>query len=182
MAMTRLMTADDLAHMPEDGNQYILVKGELIRLSPNNYRHAQIMFWIGWHFLNYADGHGGEVTGADSGFILHVDPDTVLAPDVAYIRPDRIPPDSAKDGYSEVVPDIVVEIVSPSDRPGLQRRKIAEYLTAGVRLVVYVDPRSRTIAVHSPDGTRVELAEEDIFDGLDAMPGFQLTVAKFFER
>jgi Uma2 family endonuclease len=182
MAMTRLMTADDLAHAAEDGNRYILVKGELIRLSPNNYRHAQIMFWIGWHFLNYADAHGGEVTGADSGFILHVDPDTVLAPDVAYIRPERVPADSAKDGYSVVVPDIVVEIVSPSERPGLQRRKIAGYLTAGVRLVVYVDPRSRTIEVHGSDGIRIELTENDIFDGVDAMPGFQLPVAKFFSR
>jgi Uma2 family endonuclease len=182
MALTRQMTANDLAHVPDDGNRYILVNGELFRLSPNNYRHAQIMFWIGWHFLNYADSHGGEVSDADSGFTLHVDPDTVLAPDVAYIRPERVPPDCAKDEYSDVAPDIAVEIVSPSERPGLQRRKIAEYLAAGVRLVVYVHPRSHTIAVYRPDGTRVELGEDDVFDGGDAMPGFHLPVRKFFSR
>lgn len=83
MATTRLFSAADLSELADDENWYELVNGELVQVTPTNYRHGQMSFWVGRHFLNYADDHGGEVTGAESGFLLHIDPDTVLAPDIA---------------------------------------------------------------------------------------------------
>jgi Uma2 family endonuclease len=182
MVITQLMTADDLALMPEDGNRYILIRGELIRLSPTNFRHGEAVSRVTWHFMNFADKYGGSVLSGECGFVLHIDPDTVLAPDVAYVRPERVPPDNAKDHYSDIIPDIALEIVSPSERPGLRRRKIAEYLAAGVPLVVYADPRNQTLTIYRLDGTRTELSKVDVFEGGDVMPGFQLPVAKFFSR
>ncbi|MGH2531931.1 MAG: Uma2 family endonuclease [Thermomicrobiales bacterium] len=179
MAMTQLMTVKDLEQLPEDGYRYELLQGELVRMPPPGFRHGKRAIWIGKHFLEYALVAGGEVT-TDSGFILHGEPDTVLGPDIAYVRAEHVPPEAEQDRYLHLAPDVVVEIVSPSDRPGYLRDKVAAYREAGVRLVVLADAFKRRLFVHSWDGDVIELADDDTFDGGDVMPGFRLPVSEFF--
>ncbi|MGH2531930.1 MAG: Uma2 family endonuclease [Thermomicrobiales bacterium] len=179
MAMTQLMTAKDLAQLPDDGYQYELIRGELIRMPPASSRHSARAMWVGHQFLIYVNVHGGLVTGPDGGFQIEVDPDTVVAPDVAYIRADRVPPDEELDRYARLAPDVVVEILSPSDRPGQLRERIALYREVGVRLTIITDPRRRRVSLHYQDGEVIELAEDDTFDGGEVMPGFRLPVAEF---
>ncbi|MGH2557605.1 MAG: Uma2 family endonuclease [Thermomicrobiales bacterium] len=179
MAMTKLMTAAELAQLPEDGFRYELLRGELVRMPPPGYRHGKRSLRIGGRFLDYADDFGGEVT-SDAGFSLRADPDTLLAPDIAYVRAERVPPEEDQDRYAQLAPDVVVEIVSPSDRPGHIRDKVVEYREAGVLMTVIVDAFKRRVSVYRADGASTELGEGDTFDGGDVMPGFRLPVTEFF--
>jgi Uma2 family endonuclease len=179
MVATKLMTAQELANLPDDGFRYELIRGELIRMPPPGGRHGRRQARMAQLFLNYADVFGGWVTG-ESGFHIEVDPDTVLAPDVAYIRPDRIAAEDFEQTYPQLAPDVAVEIDSPSSRRGERRRKLLAYHKRGTRLVLLVDEMRRTITVEHADGRTEVLGDADVFDGGDAMPGFRVSVADFF--
>ncbi len=178
MVTTRLMTAEELERLPDDGYRHELIEGKLIRMPPPGWPHGVRLLEVGLYFRDYAKRHGGFATGG-SGYRLEVDPDTVLAPDVAYVRPDRIPLQGGPT-YPLVAPDVAVEIVSPSERPGQQRRKLRAYFAAGTRIVLFLDERERTLTVEHPDGRREVLGEGDVFDGGDVMPGFRVPVEDLF--
>src|SRR5687768_2596613 len=135
MVETRLLTADELLRLPDDGWRYELRQGELIRMSPTNPRHALVTGNI--HDLLRAHVRAndlGVVLVGDPGFTLQRGPDTVRGPDVAFIRKERIPPGGlTEDGFWEGAPDLAVEIVSPGDSARDVREKIDEYLAAGGR-------------------------------------------------
>jgi Uma2 family endonuclease len=174
MVSTRLMTADELAQLPDDGYRYELIEGELIRMPPPGRPHGVRLLEVGLYFRDYARRNGGEATGT-SGYRLRVDPDTVLAPDIAYVRPERVPP---KGGpvYTEVSPDVALEIVSPSERLGRRRRKVGAYFEAGTRIVLFLNEVKRTLTVEHADGRSEVLHEGDVFDGGEVMPGFRVSV------
>jgi Uma2 family endonuclease len=178
MVATRLMTADELAQLPDDGYRYELIEGELIRMPPAGWLHGVRLLEVGLYVLDYAKRHGGRATGG-SGYRLKVDPDTVLAPDVAYVRSERIPPNSGPT-YPPVAPDVALEIVSPSERPGYQRKKVRVYFEAGTRMVLFLDEMKRTLTVEHADGHTEVLHEGDVFDGGEVMPGFRVPVADLF--
>ena len=175
MVMRKQMTAEELAKLPDDGYRYELIQGELIRMPPPGRNHGIRLLVVGHYFYDYAGRFGGEATGA-SGYRLEIDPDTVLAPDLAYTRPERVPP---KGGpiYTPVAPDAAMEIVSPSERRGEQRSRLRAYFGAGTRLVLFLNEATRTLTVEHPDGRTEVLSEGDVFDGGDVMPGFQVLVA-----
>jgi Uma2 family endonuclease len=117
--------------------------------------------------------HGlGLVVAAETGFTLERDPDTVRAPDVAFVRQERLPDPDAR-GYAALAPDLVVEVLSPDDRPGEVLRKVGEWLTAGSLLVWVVDPAHRLARVYRADGSETVVAEVDALDGEDVVAGFR---------
>lgn len=181
MATTRLMTAADLFRMGDETDRLELIRGELRRMPPAGGEHGEIGLELAVHLWLYTREHRqGRVYNADTGFILERDPDTVLAPDVAFIRAERLPPKDQRRGFLPVAPDLAVEVISPSERAGTIANKIALYLEAGVRLVWLVQPRSRTVTIHRADGSQRVARMGDALDGEDVMPGFCFDVAELF--
>jgi Uma2 family endonuclease len=178
---TALMTAEDLAALPDDHHRYDLIRGELVRMAPSGGDHGRIAIGIGARVWLFVTQHKlGAVYAAETGFTLARNPDSVLGPDVAFIREDRLPPWAEQQGFPEVAPDLVVEIVSPSDRANEVTDKVMEYLDAGVKLVWVVHPRQRIVTVYTPDRIAHILREEDELDGGDVLPGFRLLVEEIF--
>jgi putative restriction endonuclease len=124
------------------------------------------------------DTHGGEVT-MSSGFQIERDPDTVLAPDVAFVRAERSVTAEGR-FYPSFPPDVAVIVVGWPDTAVERRPNIRRYLEAGSRIVVFAETEARVVAVERGDGRSEVLREGDVFDGGDVMPGFRLAVAEFF--
>jgi Uma2 family endonuclease len=181
MATTKLMTADELLAMPDDGRFWELVRGELREVSPSGIRASAVAVAISaWLMIYVIERELGIVTGADGGFVLERDPDTVLAPDVAFIRQDHVPPEDELLRFGQVPPDLVVEVVSPTDRPRAVAEKVAIYLAKGVPLVWVVDPATRSAEVHRPGRQPRRLTIDDAFDGEEIVPGFRLPLSQVF--
>ena len=181
MTALRLMTAEELERMPDDGYRYDLVRGKLIRMAPAARRSGRIESRVGRHLGNFVEPRGlGEVYGAETGFILARNPDIVRAPDVAFVRAERLTPDVDEDHFLPFAPDLAVEVVSPSDRARDVRDKVRDYLDAGVPLVWVLHPRQRTFTVSTPGGVTSVLREGDELDGGDILPGFRLPVVEIF--
>jgi len=178
MVTTQRLTAGDLRNIQNDSEDYELIEGVLTPMAPPGAEHAIMLIRLGWLLLHHADAHqSGEVLG-DGGFILAIDPDTVLAPDLAFIETSRIPDDLT--GFLELAPDLAVEIISPSNSPGEIERKIAIYLQAGTRLVWVVYPRQRQVVVHTPFDAPQVFAESDKLPGGDVLPGLVIPVTNIF--
>jgi Uma2 family endonuclease len=180
---TGLMTEEELLALPEDGWQYELVEGRLVRMPPSGLRATQIAFIIGAALFAFVQPRKlGVVTGADGGYRLG--PGTDLAPDVGFIRADRLPPRSSPD-YDRLVsgaPDLAVEVASPTQRRSALRRKAQRYLAAGTQLVWIVWPKHRQIEVWRPGDTQpaATLGVADSLDGGDVLPGFTYPVSDIF--
>ena len=180
MVKTKFKTADEPAVLPDDGWFYELIEGVPIRMSPSFGQPGMVASVVVARFVVLAEpGNLGRVFTADPGFLLARDPDTVVAPDVAFIRTERMPPRSEWRRFMPP-PDIAVEVVSPSDRKGDVADKVARYLAAGVPLVWVFWPASRTVDVHAADREVVVLGEGGVLDGGDVLPGFRLPVADVF--
>ena len=117
---------------------------------------------------------------AETGFLLSRDPDHVRAPDVAFVRRERVEAVGYTHGFFPGAPDLAVEVISPSDRYTEVDEKVAEWLAAGTSMVVVVNPRNRTVRVHRPTTDSVLLTEEDTLDGGDVVPGWEMPVADIF--
>ena len=146
------MTAEELFELPDDGLRRGARRGELHTMTPAGAEHGRVALQIGARILGHAELHAlGETYAAETGFVLRRGPDTVRAPDVAFVATDRLPP-SPEPGFGRSVPDLVVEVVSPWDRASEVSSKAEAWLDAGVRLVWVVDPQARLAAVHHPGG------------------------------
>ena len=178
---TKLMTAEELLEMPDDGFRYELVRGELVKMPPAGHMSSFREMLIGSHLTVYVrENRLGRAYGASGGFRLESDPDTVLAPDAAFVRQERVEVVGDGDGYFPGAPDLAVEVISPSDRYTEVDEKVAEWLAAGTLMVVVVNPRNRTVRVHRPTTDSVLLTEEDTLDGGDVVPGWRLPLADIF--
>ena len=176
----KLMTAEELLRMPDDGFRYELVRGELIRMPPAGHMSSFHEMRVGSRLAVYVDENRlGRVYGASGGFTLERAPDTVLAPDAAFVRRERVETAGDGDGFFPGPPDLAVEVISPSDRLTEVADKVGEWLVAGTCMVVVVNPRNHTVQAHTPDGV-TELTESDTLDGGDVVPGWRLPVADIF--
>ena len=156
-----------------------LVRGELRMMIPPGFQHGRITIKLTRPIVNHVEAHGlGIVVAAETGFVLSRDPDTVRALDVAFVRAERGP--GPERGYFPGAPDLAVEVLSPDDRPGYVCEKVAEWLEAGTRAVWVVDPRVRTVTVHTPAENPRVLREAEILDGGAVLPGFELAVRDIF--
>ena len=180
--ITRSVTADELLAMPDDGYRYELVKGELIRMSPTGDEHGKVTVRLTAPLYFYVEEHNlGVVYAAETGFKLESDPDTVRAPDVAFLSRSRREQAGRVEGYWSGAPDLAVEVLSPSDRRRKVGEKVANWLAAGTRMVWVVSPKLRTVTVYKSVTDVVTLTDEDQLEGGDVVPGFRIAVAKIFE-
>ena len=176
----KFMTAEELLAMPDDGYRYELVRGELVQMAPAGRVHGKRGNRVNYSLSKQVyENDLGEVYLAESGFHLEIDPDHVLAPDIAFVTKEREEAFPDEDGYFPGAPDLAVEVISPNDRYTEVAEKVDEWLAAGVRMVVVVNPRNRTVQAHTPDGM-TELAEGDTLDGGDVVPGWRMAVADIF--
>lgn len=176
--MTTVATQVTAAELAEHEGRWELIEGELREMAPSGFTHGmstgRITIRIGAHVL---DAGLGEVLGAETGFLVGRDPDTVLAPDMAFVRTDRLPINTAAQAYFDLAPDLVVEIISPSDRAGAVAEKVARWLAAGVLSVWVVYPAQRFVAVHTTGGVT---HERDILTGGDVLPGLAIDLPSLF--
>ena len=176
----RLVTADELERMPEDDFRYELVRGRLIRMSPVAPRHGDVAATLIALLLPHVRTHRLGRIWTEVGFRLFDDPDTVRAPDVAFVTADRLPAPNAT-GFYRGAPDLAIEVLSPADRPGDMRSKIRDYLAAGTPMVVVVDPAARTVTVHARRATPRVLGETDTLELDPIVSGFSAPVGSLFE-
>lgn len=178
---TELMTAEEFARLPDDGYRYELVKGVVHRMSPGSFEPSTISVRIAARLVIFADENGlGAVTGPDGGYVLERGPDTVRAPDVAFVRADRVPTPEQQQRFAELAPDLAVEVVSPSDSLRDLDQKVQQYLALGVSLVWVFHPKRRTATVHRLGWEPRVLGEGDVLDGEEILPGFRLPLADVF--
>ena len=188
MTSAALMTADELLAYPAPDQRVELVRGRLLVCEPPGSRHGEIevsvVVALRMYLTRDRDARGAERTRGrlvcgDAGFWLSHDPDTVRAPDAAYISRERY--DGAlPDGYAEFAPDLVVEVRSPSDRPGAVLAKIGDWLEAGARVVWVIDPRTRQVALYRDDGAHNLLGGDDVLREELLLPGFALPLVELF--
>ena len=172
MLPSATLTADDLLHLNLPNKRTELVRGVLVVREPAGYRHGDVAARLTTLLMNHVNAHDlGRVLAAETGFRLATDPDTVRAPDVAFIRRERLP-DPPPTGYAALAPDLVVEVLSPDDRPGEVLAKIADWLSAGTQLVWVVDPARHAARVYRADGSESLAAQDGMLDGEDVVPGF----------
>ena len=177
---TKLLTADDLLAMPDDGYRYELDRGVLRRMPPPGFRHGVVIMNTALVLGAYAKDTGSGMVSANSGFLLSHDPDRVVGPDLAFISVGRGPAGEPTTGYLPFGPDLAIEVISPSDEAGDINRKIAAYFAAGTRLLWHFDPVKRTVTARTPDGVTRVYADGDDLDGGDVLPGFLVPVSKIF--
>ncbi len=170
---TRPVTAEELLRMPDDGFRYELVRGELRKMPPAGNEHGYIAGEVFAGLRNHVKANGlGRVYAVETGFRLHSDPDIVRAPDAAFVSRERLEEVGPVEGYWPGAPDLAAEVVSPNDRHTEVIEKALEWLDAGCRMVLIVDPKQHTATVYrSREDIRI-LAEGDTLDGADVIPGF----------
>jgi Uma2 family endonuclease len=176
-----VVTAEELEKFPEDDYRYELVAGRVIKMSPVGYQHGRIVMQLGYLLKRHLEGLGLGVVLTEVGFKLASNPDTVRAPDVAFIRQERIPAPDPR-GFWNGPPDLAVEVLSPDDSTSEVRERVEEYLARGVRLVVVVDPDTRVVSAARPSTATVTVrSDDDLLDLDDVVPGFRCTLREIFE-
>jgi Uma2 family endonuclease len=174
------ITAEELFWLAPEG-PCELRRGEVIHLSPTGFEHGRLMTQLARLLGNFvAERALGEVLTGDAGFILSRSPDTVRAPDVAFVQKARLP-GAGLQQFFPGPPDLAVEVVSPSDRWVDVEEKIQEYLLAGTREVWVVSPRDRSIrlwAGPAPGAPRLFTREQTLTS--DLLAGFSLPLSSLF--
>ena len=181
-AKNKLLTAEDLLRLNGQGVKGELIKGVLCETVSVGKVHARIAIRIGGEFDRHVRRHRlGQVGGSDGGIIVERNPDTVREPDVYFVSAERLPLDDESDGYLEVVPELVVEIVSPSDSARDISDKVRMWLDLGVSMALVVHPAERAVMVHGLGVPAVTLTGDDVLDGGDVLPGFSLPLSEIFD-
>ena len=176
--LTHLMTAQELGKLDDDANRHELIKGVLLTMPPAKYEHMRVCANLTFLLMQHVKANRLGVIGAEGGYKLESDPDTVLAPDVSFIAQDRI--SLSPEGYHSGPPDLAIEVLSKGDRKSYVERKLALWLETGTRSVWLVDPRRRTVEVISSLDNRRTLHENDELAD-DTVPGFRIKVSEIFE-
>jgi Uma2 family endonuclease len=178
---TRVMTAEELWQLPDDGQRHELIEGVLTTMAPPGGTHggiaARLTINLGAYIL---DKKWGEVF-VETGCIIQRNPDVVLSPDAAFISYGRLPGGILPEGFIDGTPDLVAEIISPSDLYTEVDEKVAQWLAAGARMVLVINPRRHTVVVHRAASNSTPLTGDDQLDGADVVPGWTMPVRALFE-
>lgn len=176
------VTAEQLMDLPDGGRRRELVDGELREMAPAGFGHGRVALRVGARLDEFAHRERlGVVVAAETGFLLSRDPDTVRAPDAAFVAGHRLPPPEEQQRFAELAPDLAVEVVSPSDRAADVTEKALAWLAAGSSLVWVVYPVQRVVAVYAPGGVVRHVGEGEVLDGGDVLPGLRLPVADILD-
>ncbi len=178
---TSLTTAEGLLRMPDDGFRYELIEGRLKQMSPAGIEHGVIIVRIASRLANHVEHNKlGVILAAETGFRLAQDPDTVRAPDVAFIQSTRIPEAGLPKAFWPGAPDLAVEVISPNDSTEEVEEKVNDWLDHGCSMVWVVSPKQKTITVYRSQTDITILSENETLDGRDVVPGFQCSVQEIF--
>ena len=174
-------TASQLANLPSDDNRFELIAGELRAMTPGGPDHGFVALNIGGAFATHARRHRlGRAFGADTGFLLATDPDTVLAPDAAFVRADRCRLPKTR-GFFPGPPDLAVEVRSPNDSRAAIQRKARLWLEHGCPCVLTIDPEERAATVWAPGAPPLELDEHGHFEAEAILPGLSIRIGDLFD-
>jgi Uma2 family endonuclease len=183
LTVTKPVTADELLAMPDDGWRYELVKGELIRMSPTGQEHGELTLNLSSPLHYFVKRNKlGVVCAAETGFILNHNPDTVRAPDTAFISRERFDKIGRTWKYWDEAPDLAVEVLSPSDTVKHVKDMVSDWLKSGSKTVWVVNPKLRTVTVYNSSSDIRILTEKDRLTGGDTVPGFEISVAEIFSE
>jgi Uma2 family endonuclease len=175
-----LVTAEELWQMGGRGENFELVKGELVEMTPPGETHGHAALSLGSRLFNFVEIHKLGKMMVESGYKLSANPDTVRAPDISFLSATKIPTDGLPDGYINGAPDLAVEVVSPGDTASEIQNKVQDYLAYGTQLVWVVYPQQRLVVTYYPDGTARTLRETDSLSGETVIPGFSCRVSDIF--
>ncbi|MCA9179489.1 MAG: Uma2 family endonuclease [Planctomycetales bacterium] len=179
--LTSVTTAEQLARMPQDGNRYELVEGVLNIMSPAGGRHGRVTVRINKLLAIHVDDNRlGATFAAETGFLLATDPDTVRAPDAAFVDQKKMNTLADDLGFLPFAPDLAVEVISPSDTFAEVEKKAFMWLDHGAKLVLIVEPLSETVHAYRSRSNIVVLTAEDVMDATDTVAGWSVQVADFF--
>jgi Uma2 family endonuclease len=179
---TRLVTAEDLLAISSGEFRYELVKGILTKMSPSGTKHgktaARLLAPLEYHVRA---NHLGQVYAAETGFKIASNPDTVRAPDVAFVSQSRLERIGDIEGFFPGAPDLAIEVVSPSDSYAEVEEKVLEWLEAGTQMAVVANSRKRILTVFRSFTDIKVLTEADSLVGENVVPGFVLPVKGLFD-
>ena len=178
----RLLTAGEYSRLPDDAYRHELQAGLSLAEPMPFPRHAQVQARLGAVLFGFVEPRGLGVVLSRAGFLLSENPDTIRGPDVSFVRADRFDPVAAESGFFRGAPDLAIEILSPSNRPGEIHAKVADYLAAGAKLVWVIDPKRQVVSVYRTllAPRRVDASGE--LSGEDVLPGFSFPVASLLGR
>ena len=177
----KLMTASELLALPDDGKRYELIRGVLITMAPASAPHGGVTDRIGRRIGNFVEaGNLGKTYAAETGVFIEHAPDTVRAPDYAFTSHERIAGASPSSGYSEIIPDLVVEVIAGDYRSSVVDAKTRMWLDAGVRLVLVAYVDTQEIAAYHDDGTVQRFGRGDTLTCDPVLPGFACAVDDIF--
>jgi Uma2 family endonuclease len=180
-ATTQPITAEELLLMPRGKFRYELVKGELRKMSPAGSEHGAVIINLTLPLAQHVKANNlGVVFGAETGFKIARNPDTVRAPDIAFVRLERIPESGIPKEFWPGAPDLAVEVVSPGDTVVEVDEKVEEWLNAGSSAVWVVNPKQRAVTVYHSLKSAEKFMDHDELDGQDVLPGFRCRVADIF--
>ena len=182
MSTTSLVTAAKLLALPTGmGKRYELVLGKLRVMSPAGWRHGNVVSNLHEVLASFVKQRDlGMMFGAETGFRLTRDPDTVRAPDIAFIARQSLPAEMPREAFWPGAPDLAVEVLSPDDRTGEVDEKIEAWLAAGTAAVWIVDPKLRTVTIHESGNQISVRAAGQTLDGGTVVPGFSCAVDELY--
>jgi Uma2 family endonuclease len=176
------ITADEFWRLCADGKPRELIRGQVVDTMPAGFEHGRIAQWMATQLTLYQQQirqYLGEVV-VEAGFVIrYPDSESVRAPDVAFIRKERLP-DPCPRTFAEFAPDLVVEVISPNDAYSTIREKVEEWLCAGVAVVWVVDPNRRTVEILRADAHPQTLREGETLTCETLLPGFALPLTTLF--
>jgi Uma2 family endonuclease len=175
------MTAQELLAYTHEPYRQELIAGRLDEMEPPGAEHGRVAMVIGALLYAHVREHGlGTTFAAETGFQLASDPDTVRAPDAAFVRRERADAIGFTDGYWPGAPDVAIEVTSPNDPSSAVEAKALDWLAAGTRAVVVVDPRLRTAMVYRARSDIRILTADELLELADVVPGWSPRVGEFF--
>lgn len=176
-----LLTAEEFAALSTGGLRLELIRGEMHAMPPDFADHGDTVgalhVILGAYIRTY---RLGKIYGAETGFLIARNPDTVRMLDIAFIQKSRLTPEASASNWNPVIPDLAVEVVSARDREREVAEKVRMWLDAGVQLVWVVYRARRTIEVFRPGQPVLLLGEQDHLVGMDIVPGFFTPVSEIF--
>jgi Uma2 family endonuclease len=174
----KLMTAEELLALPDDGLRHELIDGVITTMVPPGAEHGGLESTVTGHlFVHLTRQPSGRLVAGETGFRLRRDPDLVRGADVAFIRAERVPAGGLPAGYFEGAPDLAIEIVSPNDGAAEVEEKVQQWLDGGASAVWVIYPTGSRLRAHRPDRTARTYHADDEVDGGDVLPGFRMRLA-----
>lgn len=177
---TKLLTAEEFWLLPDGEMRLELVRGEVAEAMPTGAEHSGILANFFLALFLWAKEQSAGMVSTEAGFILDRNPDIVRAPDLYFVRADRLPDGRLPVKFYDFAPDLAVEIILPSETAADVQGKMRDYLAAGTALVVLVYPRTRTLIAHAADGSARTYRDDETFTAPVLLPGFTCPVAKIF--